>query len=142
MSRMLKDKTAKEQCETQIKESEKYVAYLYEELQQVNNAGLTETGSSTNSSNSTNGSNRREALFKRMSAPVQSLPKITATTTTAEAEGAANSMGTPPTSRSDELNKRKVNSRRTSLGKELIIFCTSQLNNINNNNETKSLKTK
>ena len=142
MSRILKDKTAKEQCETQIKESEKYVAYLYEELQQVNNAGLTETGSSTNSSNSSNSSNRREALFKRMSVPVQSISKITSTTTTVAAEGATSSMGTPPISRSDELKKRKENSRRTSLGKELITFCNNQLNNMNNNNETKLLKTR
>ncbi|KAG2218106.1 hypothetical protein INT45_000029 [Circinella minor] len=114
MSRILKDKTAKEQCETQIKESEKYVAYLYEELQQLNNVGLTETGSSiSDSSSSSNSTSRRQSIFKRMSVPVQSIGKIAATTTAEE--GVVSSMGTPLTSRSDELKKRKDNIRRTSL---------------------------
>ncbi|KAI9260616.1 kinase-like domain-containing protein [Phascolomyces articulosus] len=107
MSRILKDKTAKEQCETQIKESEKYVAYLHEELQQLNNnAGLTETGSSiSGGSTGSSNSSSQQSLFKRMSVPVQSIPKITTRR--------ASSIATPHFNHSDELRKRK--DRRTSL---------------------------
>ncbi|KAI9484761.1 kinase-like domain-containing protein [Zychaea mexicana] len=106
MGRLLEDKTAKEQCETQIKESEKYVAYLHEELQQLvenTSTGLTETESCTSASCSSSSSSGR-SLVKRMSVPVPSLPTITTSWTGGR---------TPRTSRSDDTKRR--NDRRTSL---------------------------
>ncbi|KAI8149359.1 kinase-like domain-containing protein [Fennellomyces sp. T-0311] len=107
MSGILQDKAAKEQCETQIKESEKYVAYLYEELGQLENAVSTETGSCTTTSSSSNNdyASKRRSFKKRMSAPPpQSLSSATSAYTSA---------ASPQPSRSEE--SRRTNDRRTSL---------------------------